>query len=455
MRLQSKLALFSAASKVIILLLLVVGLPLLVNKVALLNADERLLQKEAKMYKIIEEQGIGTFITGETGDAYGSYNLFREEFISLEEISSGKVVNSIENSLRKVDNEIVKYRVLSSTFDLGGKRYLLEIGRSLATIENNSKTLQGYALYFLAAVVLLTVFTDLAFSKILLRPLTLIVKRLQRVEHPSAFTPKDLKTTTTDFLYLNNTINAMMGQIQEAFQKEKEFIGNVSHELLTPVSILQSRLENLLSDPDTPDAMLEKLVDNLRTLHRLKNIIQALLLISRIENEQYLRNENVDIPQLAQEVAEEIKERAEAREVSLQVEMEADYTLEKANQSLLFTMLFNVVNNAIKYNKPEGTILVKGQPSAQGFELLVKDSGVGITQEQLPHIFSRFKRMHAPDGESHGLGLTIVNTIAHFHGIEVDVQSRHGEETTFRFRFPKANLPESVAFSGNWAQNRV
>ncbi|KAA3439159.1 sensor histidine kinase [Rufibacter hautae] len=436
MRLQSKLALFSAASKILILLLLVLGLPILVNKVALLNADERLMQKEERMYQIIEEQGIESFITSETG-AYGSYNLFKEEFISLEEISSSKVVNSIENSLRKVDNQVVNYRVLSSTFDLGEKRYLLEIGRSLATIHNNSKTLQAYALYFLAAVVLLTVFSDLAFSKILLRPLTLIVKRLQRVEHPSTFTPKKLQTSTDDFLYLNNTINAMMGQIQEAFQKEKEFIGNVSHELLTPVSILQTRLENLLADPDTPESMLEKLVDNLRTLHRLKNIIQALLLISRIENEQYLRNETVDLTQLAEEVAEEIKERAEAREVNLHVEITGDYTLTKANQSLLFTMLFNVVNNAIKYNKPEGSICIKGQPHGKDYEIAVKDTGVGIKEEQLPHIFSRFKRLHAPDGESHGLGLTIVKTIATFHGIDLSVESVPSEGTTFRFLFPR------------------
>ncbi|WP_207435848.1 sensor histidine kinase [Sabulibacter ruber] len=434
MRLQTKLALFSAASKVIILLLLVLGLPTIVHKVALLNTDARLMQKEERMYQIIEKQGIESFIT--EGDAYGSYNLFREEFISLEEISSDRVVNNIENSLRKVDNEIVNYRVLSSTFDLGEKRYLLEIGRSLAAIENNSNTLQTYALYFLAAVVLLTVFTDLAFSKILLRPLTLIIKRLQRVEHPSAFTPKELNTSTDDFRYLNNTINQMMGQIQEAFQKEKEFIGNVSHELLTPVSILQTRLENLLSDPETPDSQLEKLVDNLRTLHRLKNIIQSLLLVSRIENEQYLRNESVDIVHLAEEVAEEIKERAEAREVCLKVELTGDYTLTKANQSLLFTMLFNVVNNAIKYNKPEGTITLKGQPLAKGYELAIIDTGVGIAQEQLPHIFSRFKRLHAPDGESHGLGLTIVRTIATFHHIDLSVQSTLGEGSTFLFRFP-------------------
>jgi two-component system, OmpR family, sensor histidine kinase ArlS len=436
MRLQSKLTLFSAASKVIIFLVILLLLPTLVNKVALLNADNRLLQKEERMYQIIEEQGIESFITGETGNAYGSYNLFREEFISLEEISSGKVLNSIENSLRKVDNQVVEYRVLSSTFDLGGKRYLLEIGRSLDTIGDNSKTLQTYALYFLLGVVLITTFVDLAYNKLLLRPLTLIVKRLQRVEHPATFTPKKLDTNTTDFLYLNNTINAMMGQIQEAFQKEKEFIGNVSHELLTPISILQNRLENLLADHETPETLLEKLVDNLRTLHRLKNIIQALLLISRIENEQYLKNEAVNIPELAREVSAEIEERAEAKEVSLALDLTGDFTLAHANQSLLFTLLFNVVNNAIKYNKPQGSITIIGQPTATGYELSVIDTGVGISEEQLPYIFSRFKRFHAPDGESHGLGLPIVNTIANFHGIDVSVTSVKDQGSTFKFQFP-------------------
>ncbi|MGV3539980.1 MAG: sensor histidine kinase [Rufibacter sp.] len=438
MRLQSKLTLFSAVSKILVLLVLILVLPMLVNKVALHNADVRLQKKEARLYQIIEEQGIESFITQETGNAYGSYNLLKEEFISLEEISSGKVFNGIENSLRKVDNEVVEYRVLSSTFDLGDKRYLLEIGRSLATIGDNSQTLQHYALYFLLAVVVLTVFVDLAFSKILLRPLTLIVRRLQKVEHPTTFTPKKLKTTTDDFLYLNNTINDMMGQIQEAFQKEKEFIGNVSHELLTPVSILQNRLENMLADPETPEPMLVKLVDNLRTLHRLKNIIQALLLISRIENEQYLKNEVVDVPQLVREVAEEIQERAEAREITIQLDLTGEYQLAKANQSLLFTMLFNVVNNAIKYNKPEGSIIITGKPAGKGFEVCITDTGVGIAADQLPHIFSRFKRYHAADGESHGLGLPIVQTIARFHGIELSVKSELGQGSTFSFFFPRS-----------------
>jgi signal transduction histidine kinase len=435
MRLQSKLTLFSAASKIVILLLLILGLPPLIHRVALLNTDQRLLEKENQVVRMIAEQGIEKFITDGDKGAFGSYNLLKEEFISMEEVAPDLVVDTIENSLRKVEDEIVEYRVRSRTYDVDNKRYLMEIGRSLATIRESSQTLQRFAFYFLVAVVLLTVFVDLAFSKILLRPLSLIIRRLQRIGHPGSFKAHQLRTSTDDFIYLNNTINDMMGQIQAAFLKEKEFIGNVSHELLTPISILQNRMENLLTDPDLPEAYLEKIVENQKTLHRLKNIIQALLLISRIENEQYLKNETVDVENLALEVVEEIRDRAEARDISLEADIPQNWVLPQANYSLLYTMLFNVVNNAIKYNKPGGKIRVEGKMVNKTYELVVRDTGVGMAADQIPHIFSRFKRLHAPDGESHGLGLPIVQTVAQFHQIKLSVTSAVGEGTAFCFQF--------------------
>lgn len=435
MRLQSKLTLFSAVSKIVVVLLLVALLPPLINRVAMVNTDHRLNEKKDSVLEIISNQGIENFVAEGSEGAYGSYNLLKEEFISIEQIAEPIAIDTIENSLRKVENEIVEYRVLSLTFEVDGSYYLLEIGRSIDTIQESIATMQYYALYFLAAVILITVFIDLAFNKILLQPLIVIVKRLKRIGHPSTFTPKPINTTTSDFLYLNNTINDMMGQIQDAFLKEKEFIGNVSHELLTPISILQTRMENLLTDPEMPEHLLVKLVDNQKTLHRLKSIIQALLLISRIENEQYLKNEEVSITVLANEAAEEIVDRAEAKEIKLHLNLEDDWTLPQANYSLLFTMLFNVVSNAIKYNKPGGSVTINGKPKGKGYELCVIDTGVGITQENLPHIFNRFKRLQGPDNESHGLGLPIVQTVAHFHKIKLTVDSTIGVGTTFCFRF--------------------
>ncbi|WP_439883498.1 sensor histidine kinase [Pontibacter sp. MBLB2868] len=436
MRLQSKLTLFSAASKIVILLLLILVLPPLINRVALHNTDLRLLEKKEEVFDIIAEKGIGTFVSTGEDDMYGSYNLLKEEFISIEPIDTSQIDNRIENSYRKVEGDIVEYRVLSLAFEVDGGTYLLEIGRSLDTIRDTSDTLQRYALYFLIAIVLITVFIDLAFVKILLRPLTLIIRRLQHVAHPESFKQTKIPSTTSDFVYLNETINGMMGQIKDAFQKEKEFIGNVSHELLTPVSILQTRMENLLTDPELPEDMLVKVVENQKTLHRLKSIIQALLLISRIENEQYLKDEPVSMEALVLDVAEEIEERIESKRLTLEINMDQDLTFQ-ANYSLLFTMLFNVVNNAVKYNRPGGAITVKGVLTEAGYQLSVTDTGVGIAPQQLPHIFDRFKRLHAPDRESHGLGLPIVETVANFHQIKITVTSEPGTGTTFTFKFPK------------------
>ncbi|WP_162052173.1 sensor histidine kinase [Pontibacter pamirensis] len=434
MRLQSKLTLSSAVSKVVILLLLVILLPPLIHRVALHNTDKRLLEKKEQVFDIIEERGIESFISNETDDMYGSYNLLKEEFISLEPIAAPQIDNRIENSYRKVENEVLEYRVLSLAFEVEGGTYLLEIGRSLSTIRETSDTMQQYAIYFLVAIVLLTVFIELAFVKILLRPLTLIIWRLQRIGHPDSFKPVKLGTTTTDFVYLNDTINSMMVQIKEAFLKEKEFIGNVSHELLTPVSILQTKLENLLTDPAMPEEMLVKLVESQKTLYRLKSIIHALLLISRIENEQYLKNEEVSMKTLAKDVAEEIEERVEAKRLTLDLNVTEDMTW-KANYSLLFTMLFNVVNNAIKYNKPGGTVSIVGRNTDGGYTLSVTDTGVGMPEDQLPNIFNRFKRLQVPDGESYGLGLPIVETVAKFHNILLSVTSQPGSGTCFSFLF--------------------
>lgn len=435
MRLQSKLTFFSAVSKIVILLVLIFLLPFLIQRVSLHNTDKRLLEKKEQVFDIIEQQGIGSFVSAGSDEMYGSYNLLKEEFISIEPIDTSEIDNKIENSYRKVEDEILEYRVLSLAFAVEGNTYLLEIGRSLATIRETSDTMQRYASYFLLAVVLITVFIDLAFVKILLRPLTLILHRLQRIGHPEKFKPNQLATSTSDFVYLNDTINSMMVQIQEAFLKEKEFIGNVSHELLTPVSILQTRLENLFSDPALPEEILVKLVEAQKTLHRLKSIVQALLLISRIENQQYLRNKEVSIKTLAQDVSEEVEERLEVKRLTLELDIKEDMNF-KGNYSLLFTMLFNVVNNAIKYNKSGGAITIEGSSTEKGYMLQIQDTGIGMAEEKIPQIFNRFKRLHAPDSESHGLGLPIVQTVAKFHNIKLSVSSQVNKGTCFSFHFP-------------------
>ena len=227
----------------------------------------------------------------------------------------------------------------------------------------------------------------------------------------------------------------MMIKVKNAFEIEREFITNVSHELLTPISILQSRIENILSDPALPHDVALKIVDSQKTLLRLTKVIRALLYISKIENEQFLKNENVNIGDVVKEVLEELEDRLTQRNITVHQQLDPEFEFLNSNRSLIHTMLYNLISNGIKYNKTDGEIFISSESKQDVFILTVKDTGVGIATEHLPHIFDRFKRFLPQDEMSYGLGLPIVKTIAHFHHIRMDVNSELTSGTEFILSF--------------------
>lgn len=135
------------------------------------------------------------------------------------------------------------------------------------------------------------------------------------------------------------------------------------------------------------------------------------------------------------EVVEEIEDRLLGKNILLQKSIEGNHVISNCNQPLLYTMVFNMVNNAIKYNKANGSITIRGYQAQQGYVLEVNDTGIGIAADSLPFIFNRFKRFSKSDTDSFGLGLPIVKTIASFHKVAIDVFSTPDEGSSFRLRF--------------------
>ena len=442
MRLEAKLALFNALSKLLLVLVGVVVIPPVVGRVALAHTDQRLREKQAEVLQLIRRDGISAFVREEQHEAYADYNILKQEYITLGRLPGGPVDQPVRlfNEPRQVDNDVEDFRILSHGFGYQGRSYRLEIGSSLATVELLTYTLRHLALWVLVVGALLTVLTDAAFAHYLLRPLQrLIATKLQGVHHPSAFRFEPLATDTTDFRRLDDSLNAMMRTIQSAFAKEREFMSNVSHELLTPVSILQSRFENMLQDPKLAHAHSLKIVESQKTLYRLRNTVKTLLLIANIENEQYLRDETVSLAAVLAEVTNELDDRLAQRELRLRLDLAPDGVLPHANRTLLFTLLFNLLSNAIKYNHAGGSITVEGRRAPDGrYCLRITDTGPGIAPENIPHLFDRFRRFHsgaaAPEG--YGLGLPIAKTIAEFHEAELSATSTVGHGATFTLLFP-------------------
>jgi len=445
MRLEAKLALFNALSKLLLVLLGALVIPPIVQRVAVAHTDLRLRDKQRRVLALIARDGLQAFERGERTETYADYNILKQEYITVTPLPAGAALPAerIFEEPRQVDQQVEDFRILSFARPPGGpgeRAFRLEIGSSLATVELLTGTLRQLALWVLVAASLLTVLSDAAFAHYLLEPLReLIARKLQGIRQPSDFRFEPIDTDTTDFRHLDDRLNALMRQVQSAFAKEREFMSNVSHELLTPASILQSRFENMLQDPSLPEAHARQIVESQRTLYRLRNTVRTLLLIANIENEQYLRDEPVRLTGVVVDVAEELDDRRQQRDIALELDLTGDDTRPHANASLLHTLLRNLLSNAIKYNRAGGRIRVEGRAGADGaYTLRVEDTGPGIAPDHLPYLFDRFRRFHANapgSPEGYGLGLPIAQTIAGFHGAVLRAESEVGQGSAFVLEF--------------------
>jgi two-component system sensor histidine kinase ArlS len=440
LKLGTKLTLFNTISKVVIVVLFVLLLPTLIRDINRSYTDNWLRRQEEKVLKIVSGPGINNYI--QNGESYGSYNaLLKEEYVSLDVDSLNEQIDTIVNEKRLVEGDTIQYRILSHNFRVGKQNYILEIGKSIDTINETTTPLQNIALEILLGMVLLTILADQVYSTYVLRPLGLIIKtKLIGHKFPHHTPYKKVKTSTTDFEYLDISIHKMIQTIESTFQKEREFISNASHELMTPISILQSKIENMFEEENIPDETKVRLIEMQKILNRLKSITKTLLLISQIENEQFLKEDDVSLSELIHEVYEEISIRLQEKEITCEINIPADWQLNHVNKFLLFNLFFNLINNAIKYNKEHGEIKITGNSDDKFFTVAVADTGIGISAERIPHIFNRFKKFtQSLQQDSFGLGLPIVKSIADFHQIRIEVSSEPGIGTTFKLFFP-ANL---------------
>ncbi|MBK6986806.1 MAG: hypothetical protein IPH33_00395 [Bacteroidetes bacterium] len=330
MKIQVKLSLYNAISKVVIILVIGAIIPVLIQKVAYNHLDKRLEARLEKTMRMVAVGGLDE-ITLDQDCSFDSYNIFKEEFVSITPLAIlppdfGKY--HIENAERKIDEETVKHRVLTQAFVYDNQLYSIAIGEGLSAYDQLNITIRKFTIWIMVAVVVISIFFDLLFARLLLRPFNKIVnEKLRDVQHPSTFDPHPVKTTTTEFSHLDKSINEMMVKIRETFETERQFIMNVSHEILTPISILKNRIENMISDPGIPDSVVERMVDSQKTLSRLTKVVRNLLYISRIENAQYLKNESADLQMIVQEIFEELEELTQGKGITVINEWKDEFVL--------------------------------------------------------------------------------------------------------------------------------
>jgi two-component system sensor histidine kinase ArlS len=439
LKLKTKLTLFNAISKLVIVTIFVLLLPRLIKIINENYTDNKLIKQKEKLLQIVKTQGIKNYIqSGESDASY--YTPLKEDYVSLGVDTLPEYLDTIKNEKRILQGDTIEYRILSHNFNADKKKYLLEIAISVDAITETTRPLQNIAFQVLLGMILLTIMADQLYSNYVLRPLGLIIKtKLIAHKFPNLGSYDKVKTSTSDFEYLDISIHRMIETIESTFQKEREFISNASHELMTPISILQSKIENMFEREDIVDELKTRLLEMQKILNRLKSITKTLLLISQIENEQFLKEDKTSLAELLQDVYDEISIRLQDKNISYEASVPANVLLVKVNKFLLFNLFFNLINNAIKYNRENGEIKVVAKQENNVFTVSVIDTGLGISATDLPFIFNRFKKFRQSlQQDSFGLGLPIVKSIAAFHQITIEVVSEKDKGSTFKLIFPAA-----------------
>ncbi|MDB5013040.1 MAG: histidine kinase [Daejeonella sp.] len=436
MKLQVKLALYNIIIKLAIVAILSGFILVFMNRISVSHIQHRLITKRNKLIDNLSDLEIKSLLTRDK--SFTDYNILKDEYIILTKLTDGnlKTKQLFTQDDREIEGSSADYQILTETFRYKNANYRLEIGETTQAVKEIENTVLFYAIVVLCVAIALTLITDLAFLGFLLSPLYQIIDlKIDKVNDPINYDYRPIETSTEDFRILDTSINSLMRKISDLFISEKQFIANVSHEFLTPISVLSSRLENLLSDEKLSVGGETKIFASLKTLNRLKAIINSLLLISRVENNQFQKKDTISLSEVLNEVKEELSDRLLFKNLTLNIKVDSDFVF-NGNRSLIETLIINLINNAIKYNSENGYITVSNLAPNHGvYTLLISDTGIGMEADQVKNVFVRFEKLNSIKTDSFGLGLAIVKSIANFHDINITISSETGIGTDVYLHF--------------------
>ena len=229
----------------------------------------------------------------------------------------------------------------------------------------------------------------------------------------------------------------------------RDFVSNVSHELRTPLSILRGYLETLLDDPDQPPGELRRILEIMeRHSNRLNALVEDVLSLARLESPGIELNlSEVDLPGLLHSIMRDWEKRFGAKQLKSHLNFPGNLPRLPADETRLQELISNLLDNAVKYSQPGGTVFLRAELADGSVRISVADQGPGISSSDLRRIFERFYRADkSRSGEQPGtgLGLSIVKHIAQLHGGSVEAKSELGKGTTITVAFPLTEVTRSA-----------
>ena len=287
-------------------------------------------------------------------------------------------------------------------------------------------------------IVFVAMTLSLFFSKALTRRITELLGAI-RIVREGEYSHRVEVSGRDEMSQMAQEFNALTGRLQTTEEVRRRFVSDASHELKTPLASIRLLTDSILQNEAVdPDTVREFVGDIGEEAERLQRITEKLLTLTRLDAGTPVEAEAVPVEEVAQRVTHMLRPLARAVEVDLRVKLEEGLTV-RATRDDLYQILFNLMENAVKYNLPGGEITLAGKGEEAWAVLTVEDTGVGIPEEDIDRIFDRFYRVDKARSRAAGgtgLGLSIVRDTARRHGGDVTAHRREGQGTCFTVRLP-------------------
>ena len=268
-----------------------------------------------------------------------------------------------------------------------------------------------------------------------LKPLHSFAAQVEKVEPNNLTDMKITEEVLPEFRQFSRSFNQMLDRLDEGFTAQRQFTGNAAHELRTPLALMQARIELFAAEhPSMPPETAEFLALLREQTERLTQMTKTLLEMSALQSVP--RNDRIQLAPMMEEILTDLAPLAEKNGITLTCDGDGAMT---GSDGLLYRLLFNLTENAIKYNHPGGTVRLTVQEEAARLVIRVSDTGCGIPEPYRESIFQPFFRVDKSRSREYGgvgLGLSLVWAIAELHGGSVCVEDSSEAGTTIAVQLP-------------------
>ena len=289
--------------------------------------------------------------------------------------------------------------------------------------------------YIMAVVALLSGFLAYFASGRALKPLRSFASQVEKVQMNNLVDMKIDEDVLPEFRQLSQSFNQMLERLNNAFAAQRQFTGNAAHELRTPLALIQAQLELFSAEhPDVRPETAEFLTLLREQTERLTQMTKTLLEMSNLQ--QVARNEQLQLAPMIEEIFTDLAPLSNKRGVTLTTEGDGFLT---GSDALIYRLIFNLTENAVKYNRPGGSVRISVTQEPEKLLIRVSDTGCGIPEEYQQSIFQPFFRVDKSRSREYGgvgLGLSLVWEIADLHGGCVRVEESSDKGTTIAVELP-------------------